>query len=243
LDAITSSGNYLGTDRLKRPLTNAERDDLAKLLRRNDYVGAILVALRFAHKLTRSRERARDLMGRANLRLVRRGWDPNEVTLLKRLCRLVWSEHANNERDTDVARRAEEGFLREQAIHGELPPVAPLRGDPLRPRKEGPMSSSVEQDLNRLEEERADDARREAKLTELRADLEKLRDIFRAKKDGVNVVYLEQWMAGIEDPATMAEKTGLDVAEFHLAQKRRKRVIERFLAEKNGVPSDDEENE
>ena len=59
----------------------------------------------------------------------------------------------------------------------------------------------------------------------------------------MNVVYLEQWMAGIEDPATMAEKTGRDPAEFHLAQKRRKRVIERFLAEKNGVPPDDEESE
>ena len=243
MDAITSSGNYLGTDRLKRALTNAERDDLAKVLRKHDFVGAGVVALRFAYKLTRSRERARDLMGRANVRLVCTGWDPNEVTLVKRLCRLVWSEHTHERRETDVARRAEEGLLREEGIHGELPPVAPQRGDPLRARKEGLMASSPEQHVLRLEEEREEDARREAKLVEMRGDLRKLRDVFEAKKDATNVVYLDQWMAGTEDPATMAEKTGRDPAEFHLAQKRRKRVIERFLAEKNGVPSDDEENE
>ena len=243
MDAITSSGNYLGTDRLKRALTNPERDHLAKILRKHDYVGACLIALRFAYKLTRGQERARDLMGRVNLRLVRRGWDPNEVTLVKRLCRLVWSEYTNQMHEDDVTRRAEEAFLREQAIDAELPTAAPKRGDPLRPQKEGPTTPSFEQDLVRLEEERADDARQAAKLAELRADLGKLRDIFQAKKDKTNVVYLEQWMAGIEDPATMATNTGRDAAEFHLAQKRRKRVIERFLAEKNGVPSDDEDNE
>jgi hypothetical protein len=243
LDAITSSGKYLGTDRLKRALTNAERDQLAKVLRTHDFAGASLVALRFAYKLTRGQERARDLFGRVNVRLVCTGWDPNEVALVKRLCRLVWSEHTNQKHETDVARRAEERFLREQETEVELPPAAPRRGDPLRAKTEGPTTPSIEQDLIRLEEERADDARQAAKLTELRADLVKLREIFRAKKDDVNVDFLDQWMAGIEDPATMAEKTGRDPAEFHLAQKRRKRVIERFLAEKNGVPSDDEENE
>jgi hypothetical protein len=243
LEAITSSGNYLGTDRLKRALTNAERDQLARALRKHGFVEASVVALRFAYKLTRSRERARDLMGRANVRLVCTGWDPNEVALVKRLCRLVWSEHMNERRETDVTRRAEETFLREQAIHGELPPAASRSGDPLRAKKEGPTASSPEQHVLRLEEERAEDARRELKLVELRSDLRKLRDVFEAKKDDVNVLYLDQWMAGIEDPAKMAAKTGRDPAEFHLAQKRRKRVIERFLAEKNGVPPDDEENE
>jgi hypothetical protein len=243
LEAITSSGNYLGTNRLKRALTNAERDQLAKVLRKHGFVAASLVALLFAYKLTRGQERARDLMGRVNLRLVCTGWDPNEVTLVKRLCRLVWSEHTNQKHETDVARRAEEAFLAEQAVHAELPPAGPQRGDPLGAKKDGPVTPSFEQDLIRLEEEREDDARNAAKLTELRADLGKLRDIFLAKKDGVNVDFLDQWMAGTEDPATMAEKTGRDAAEFHLAQKRRKRVIERFLAEKNGVPPDDEENE
>ena len=59
----------------------------------------------------------------------------------------------------------------------------------------------------------------------------------------MNVLYLDQWMAGVQDVAKMAEDTGRDPADFYAAQKRRKRVIERFLAEKNGVPTDDEENE
>jgi hypothetical protein len=149
----------------------------------------------------------------------------------------------NERRETDVTRRAEEGFLREQEIHGELPPAASQSGDPLRAKKEGPTASSPEQLVIRLEEERADDARRELKLVELRGDLRKLRDVFVAKKDDVNVLYLDQWMAGVEDVAKMAENTGPDPEEFYAAQKRRKRVIERFLAEKNGVPPDDEENE
>jgi len=243
LDAITSSGNYLGTDRLKRALTNAERDQLARVLRKHDFAGASLVALRFAYKLTRNRERARDLMGRANLRLMCTGWDPNEVALVKRLCRLVWSEHTHQKRETDASRRAEEAFLREEGIHGELPPAASQSGDPLRARKEGPVASSPEQHVLRLEEEREEDARREAKLVEMRGDLKKLRDVFVARKDEVNVLYLDHWMAGTEDVTKMAKDSGRDPEEFYAAQKRRRRVIERFLAEKNGVPPDDEENE
>jgi len=64
-----------------------------------------------------------------------------------------------------------------------------------------------------------------------------------SKKDDVNVLYLDQWMAGVVDVAKMAENTGRDPEEFYAAQKRRRRAIERFLAEKNGVPPDDEENE
>jgi hypothetical protein len=243
LDAITSSGNYLGTDRLNRALTNAEREELAKVLKQHDFVGASMVALRFAHKLTRRRERARDLVGRVNLRLVRTGWDPNDVSLVKRLCRLVWSEYTHEKRETDVARRAEEAFLREEKLDGELPPVAPQRGDPLRARKEGPLASSPEQHVIRLEEEQGDEARRAAKLAELRVDLGKLRDLFRAKKDEVNLVYLEQWMAGTEDVAKMVEDTGRDPEEFYAAQRRRKRAVERLLAEKDGAAPGDEENE
>jgi hypothetical protein len=243
LDAITSSSNYLGTDRLKRALTNAERDQLQRVLGKHDFVGASMVALRFAYKLTRSREGARDLMGRVNVRLVCTGWDPNDVTLVKRLCRLVWSVYTHQERETDVARRAEEGFLREEGIHGEQAPVAPRRGDPLHAEKAGPLTPSHEQDLIRLEDERADDARDAAQLAELRADLAKLRGVFRVKKDEVNLLYLDQWMAGTEDGTQMAEKTGRDPEDFYAAQKRRKRAVERLLAEKNGAPRDDEENE
>ncbi len=243
MDAITSSGNYLGTDRLKRALTNAERDLLAKLLRKHGFVGASMVALRFAYKLTRNRERARDLMGRVNVRLVCWGWDPNAVSLLKALCRLVWSEHTHQVRETDVARRAEEGFLREEGIHGEQLPAVAQSGDPLRARKEGPVASSPEQEVIRLEEERADDARIAAQLEEARANLAKLRAYFVSKKDAVNVLYLDQWMAGVEDVAKMVANTGHTPEEFYAAQKRRKRAVERLLAEKNGAPPDDEDNE
>lgn len=241
MDAITSSGNYLGTDRVKRPLTNAERDALAKLLRKHDFVGASMVALRFANRLTRSRERARDLMGRTNERLVRWGWDPNAVPLVKRLCRLVWSEYTHQQEETALARRAEEAFLREEAI-GDVPLAIAQGGDPLRKKAPDRTAASHEQHVIRLEDERADDARRAAKLAEMRADLAKLRDGFEAKKDDANVVYLDQYMAGVDDVKTMAEKTGRNPEDFYAAQKRRKRAIERLLAEKNGVPQDDEEN-
>lgn len=236
MDAITSSGNYLGTNRLNRALKDAERDLLAKLLRKHDFVGASLVGLRFAYKLTRSRERARDLMGRANLRLVRTGWDPNEVSLVKRMCRLVWSEHMNQERETDVSRRAEERFLAEEKALADTPPVVLKRGDPLHPRQEEPRVPTFEQ-------EAADEARRAAEIEEQCADLAKLRAYFVSKKDVVNVLYLDQWMAGVEDVAKMVENTGRTPEEFYAAQKRRKRAVARLLAEKNGAPPDDEENE
>jgi hypothetical protein len=41
------------------------------VLREHDYPGARLIALRFAYKLTGSRQWAQDLMGRAALRLER----------------------------------------------------------------------------------------------------------------------------------------------------------------------------
>ena len=79
----------LGTDRLGRPLTDEEKRRFGALLREHDYPGARLVALRFAYRLTEGRASARDLMGRVDLRLVRLGWDPKEVALRSRLCRLV----------------------------------------------------------------------------------------------------------------------------------------------------------
>src|SRR5262249_9360366 len=103
----------VGTDRLGRPLTAFEKECLGELLRVHDYVGARLVALRFALKLARNNPAAaQDLMGRADLRLVRWGWDPNEVPLVKRLCRLVWSEWTHAVAESDSAQRAEETFLK-----------------------------------------------------------------------------------------------------------------------------------
>jgi hypothetical protein len=98
----------LDTDPLGRPPTDDEKKKLGRLLRQHDYPGARLIALRFAYNLTRGRGSARDLMGRVDLRLVRLGWDPNEVSLLKRLCRLVWSEWTNTKAESEeLAARAQ----------------------------------------------------------------------------------------------------------------------------------------
>ena len=104
----------IGTDTLGRPLTDEEKKSFGALLREHDYPGMRLVALRFAYKLTKNRVRAQDLMGRADLRLVRSGWDPAKVTLVSCLCRLVWSEWTNERTETATTRKAEQGFMRAQ---------------------------------------------------------------------------------------------------------------------------------
>ena len=122
---------YAGTERLGRPLTDDEKKRFGALLREHDYPGARLVALRFAYKLTHSIGRARELMGRVDLRLVRFGWDPAEVPLKNRLCRLVWSEWTHTVGDTEKGRKAEEAFLRDFEATG-----APSRRRPnSRPRR------------------------------------------------------------------------------------------------------------
>ena len=243
MDAITSSGNYLGTERVKRPLTDAESRQLAKLLRDHDFPGASLVALRFAYKLTRSREAARDLVGRMNLRLVRWGWDPNAVSLVRRLCRLVWSEHTHQERETDVAVRAEQAFLHEQAVEAERAlQAAAVRGDrlPLAPPLPAqPVAASTEQHAIRLEEEREQDARRARELEKLHGGVPALEALFRERKDEVNLLWLGYRLKGIHDPAEMARDSGRDVEEFYRAAPRRKRAVRKVL----GVPEDDEETE
>ena len=76
----------VGTDRLGRPFTDEEKARASKLLREHDFAGACMIALRFAHKKTRSLQAAQDLLARACLRLVRKGWDPDEVPLVRRMC-------------------------------------------------------------------------------------------------------------------------------------------------------------
>jgi hypothetical protein len=243
LDAFTSSGNYLGTDRIGRALTDAEKKQLARLLRANDFVGASMVALRFAYRLARRIEGARDLMGRTNLRLVRWGWDPNAVPLAKRLCRLVWSEFTHQKRETAAARRAEEVFLREQQAEGAgLVHAAPTRGDPLRQSKE-PAAPSAEQQAIRLEDEREQDARDEKELARLRQALPKLRERLQAHEDDVNLMWLDYRLKGIKDPGTMARESGRNVTEFYAAAKRRERAVRAVLPEVTGEPAVDEENE
>jgi hypothetical protein len=227
LSAITPTGAYVGTDRLGRALTDAENRQLGKLLRDHDFPGASLVALRFASRLVRSREAARDLLGRTNLRLVRWGWDPAEVPLVKRLCRLVWSEHTHQLRETDAAKRAEQAFLREQEVtEGRAQASTPSR----------------EERVVRLEQEREDDARDARELERLRGKLDELRAHLRAEKDEVNLLYLDYVAREITDPARMARDSTRDVTEFYAAAKRRKRVVLKLLAAKSGVPENEEKD-
>lgn len=236
MDAFTSSGNYLGTNRIGRPLTDAEKRQLHKVLLENGYRQASAIALRFALKKAKNKARAEDLFGRANLRLVRTGWDPNAVTLLKRLLRLVWSEFTNAKHEEKVSRGAEEEFLREEGIQAEPPPATPARGDPLRPKSKEPAAASIEHKAISLEERQAELAEARKRYAELRARLS-------AKKDADSLEYLEHREQGRDEPKKMAEKSGRDVKVYYEAARRVHRMVERILAEKNGVAGGDEENE
>ena len=235
MDAFTSSGNYLGTDRLGRRLTDAERNRLDKLLRQHDFRVASIHAFRFALKLRKSKGGAGDLVGRANLRLVRTGWDPNAVSLQRRLLRLVWSEFTHENRETDAARRAEEAFLREEGIHEGVPPGAPKRGDPERQKRE-PAAASIEHKAIALEEDHAE-------IAERRKSFEALRARLLARKDEVGLQYLDHRLKGTDDVGAMAKESGRDVKVFYEAARRIHRMVEKIVAEKNGVDRGDEENE
>jgi hypothetical protein len=188
------TAGYPGTDKLGRRLTDAEKKQFDRLLRDHDFAGASMVALRFAYKLARSHDAARDLMGRTNLRLVRWGWNPGEVPLAKRLCRLVWSEFTHQKRETDAARRAEEGFLQELAVtEGRAVLTTP----------------SAEQQAIRLEGERDEDARSEKELAMQRTKVPELRAHFEAEKDEVNLVWMRYVEQEITDLARMAHERRL----------------------------------
>jgi hypothetical protein len=237
VDAFTASGAYLGTNHIGRALTDRERDDLQALLVAHDFVGASKVALLFAQRLRRSVAAAQDLLARASLRLVRTGWDPRDVELKKRLCRLVWSEHANERRAAKKNRGAEEVFLREQVLHGEQAPPAATKGEPLgKPSLPEHVAPSPERLMLRFDEEREDDEQQERRLARMREDIERLRVHFREKDDAVNLAWLDLFMQGTQDPAAMARETGRDVQEFYAATKRRARAVRMIL----GVS--DEEN-
>lgn len=206
---------YVGTNRLGRSLTATEVTDLASLLRRHDFVGASLVSLNFAFKLSRNRPAAQDLRDRANVRLVEQGWDPGVVTLAKCLCRFVWSEHKNETRERVAARKAEEIFLREQGIdHDAAPSVEDL---------------AIRLETEQQEEERA--AKRSASL----------RSAFVQAGDTVNQLWLDHRLAGVDEPGEMARLSGRDVSDFYRAADRRKRHVARLLAAESGARI--EENE
>jgi len=204
---------YLGTDRLGRALTNDERKDLEKLLRAHGFDGARRRAILFGRRLTRSLAAAEDLVGKACLRLVRWGWDPNAVTLEKRLCRLVWSEWTHETAEDARRRKSEERFLAEMAVH------------------EGTSARSPEDYATRLEEERAQEEHAKGRL-------ELLRRAFVEKGDNVNLYWLERTLEGETDLGKMARDSGRDVKEFYSAKTRRDRIVARLVAEGNGVKHD-----
>jgi hypothetical protein len=171
--------------------------------------------LNFAFKLSRSRPAAQDLRDRANVHLIEQGWDPGVVTLAKCLCRFVWSEHMNEQRERVAARKAEEVFLREQAIDHSAAP-------------------SAEDLAVRLETEQHDEERG-VKCSA------SLREAFVQAGDKVNLLWLDHWLAGVEEPGEMARLSGRDVSDFYRAADRRKRHVARLLAAEGGAKI--EENE
>jgi len=200
----------VGTDALGRPFTDAEKRRFGALLRAHDYPGAHLTALRFAAKLGRSPQHARDLVGRAELRLMRSGWNASKVSLVGALCRLVWSEWTHAIEEMETARRAEEGFLRELGPDSHSGPMPDAR-----------LHAS---DRQRKEEEA----------------LEDLRCSFERAGDEVNLAWLRYTREGIEDLQEMADRSETPVREFYLAADRRKRHVRRLLAARGGVTLEDE---
>ncbi len=206
----------VGTDRLGRSLTDEERKRLGARLREHDYAGAYLIALRFAFKLRRTPTGAQDLMGRMALRLVRHGWDPQEVTLTRRLCRLVWSEWTNEASETQKARKAEETFVKELE------------------ETEGLVVPSVETRVSHLEARREEQSHAETQLAKLRA-------AFEIAGDAVNLLWLDFTLAGETDVGKMAERSQRDVSELYAAAKRRKRTVRRLLGAARDVPYGEED--
>jgi hypothetical protein len=207
---------YPGTLRLRRPLTPAERKALSDLLRAHDYPRARLIALRFGTKLMRNLAGGEDLAGRAALRLVRQGWDPSKVSLVKCLCRFVWSEWTHHKDERATQREAEEEFLERQKLEG--PHVSP----------------SPAEVLAREAAERAREARNQAHLDRLRAS-------FQAAGDEVNLLWLAYTVQGIDDLQRMATESGRDVTEFYRAADRRKRHVNRLIAENRGVKYEEDD--
>jgi hypothetical protein len=201
------AGVIFGTDRVGRAFSQGERRALSARLQANDYEGARLIALRFAYKLARDRDKALDLMGRVDSRLVRLGWDPGAISLPRYLCRLVWSEWTHGV-DDETRRREVEGAyaLEQQVLYGTSAP--------------SPEDDAVAAETTAANEVRA------------RAALFKLRAFFEAEGDTVNLLWLEaalQQEGRLPDARTLAAQTGRTATEFYAAAKRRKRAVARIL--------------
>jgi hypothetical protein len=206
----------IGTNRLKRAFTDEEREHFSHLLRMHDFPGARNVAFAFAYRLTHNVGRAREVLSRALVRLVEQGWDPNARTLAQALCRFVWCEATHQRRESASEQKAMEGALRDMEV------------------QEGVHAPSVEEYRQRLAAERADEDRAKTRVDALRAS-------FIEANDDVNLIWLEQSLAGEDDLQKMAERTGRDVKEFYRAADRRKRHVRRVLAAMDGVKFEEDE--
>lgn len=171
-------------------------------------------------------------MSRADLRLVRFGWDPRDVTLVRRLCRLVWSEWTHADSEGSRIQKGEEGFIRElEATEGLKLARPPVWDSERRPEWAVP---SYEQQVTSAE------TARESR-TKASVQLEKLRAIFEKTGDEVNLLWLKFALEDVTDLQKMAAASGRDVADFYAAAKRRKRAVQRLLANERGVTLSDEE--
>jgi hypothetical protein len=210
--AAPTSPRFIGTEELGRALTKAESSANEKLLRAHDYPKQRIIALAFAFRLSRNMAIAEDVLVRADLQFVRLGWDPNKVSLVKCLCRIVWVEWAREKRERALQRHAEEMFLLNmQAVEAGTAP-------------------SPEDEVLAAEAHREDEAKR-------RGYLDRLRSMFVEARDQVNVEWMDYTAQEIDDLEEMARKSGRKVAEFYDAADRRKRAVKRLIAELRGVPS------
>jgi hypothetical protein len=215
LAIVLATAAIVGTNVLGRPFTDEERKLFAKLLREHDYPGVRLIALRMAFRLTGSPARATHLVSRVDRRLVLNGWDPNQVSLVRCMCHLVWVEWTHEVRETESSRRAEGGYLREVGVAS--------------------VPSS--------EQHAIDHESRAAVETRAAAQLRKLRAAFEKAHDMVNLLWLdaaESMDEGLPDLQQLAATSGRDVTEFYAAAKRRHRAVLRLQAEDRGVNLEEE---
>jgi hypothetical protein len=201
----------VGTDALGRPFTNAERDAFAALLRQHDFRQVCDVALRWGVKLSWTKlADGKDLVGRASVRLVRAGWDPARVTLVKAMCRLVWSEWTNVLSERETRRGSEDVYLRERKTLGLH------------------VHRSREHQAIELEDEMRAEAERKVRMDDRVA---RLTARFEAAKDEVNLQWLACTLRGITSPAQIARESGCSVTALYRAADRRKRHVAHVLGE------------
>jgi len=203
---------FPGTKKLDRPLTDAEKRDLAKLLRAHDFEGARLIATRFAYRKTYNMARARDLVGAACQALVEYGWDPARVSLIGCLNRFVWRAWTHELREARVQREAEIRFLEEQAKNPGT--TSPEKLVEIRQRLDS---------LARLQRRKAEQA------------LARMRAAFEKAGDEVNLLRMDFEAKGILALDEMARLRGREASEFYIAAKRRKRLILRLRDGEGGV--------